>query len=189
MLVSADVPFVVNCAFHTTRTKCLQQFFKMQMVDQQLVIGQQFCNPFDTNIQHWMDQASSSLKLCRNQWVTINPTNLYTRCACGKMCWKKMLIIHSALLQYSCIMSLPSRTWALETEGREALIPLDFKTSKCQPSNKTRKVAHNETHTFGLGPSTAEADTVSQAHIVPTCCQAFHHLIYHQQRQEKQFAC
>jgi len=30
----------------------------MQVADYQVVIGQQFCTPFDMNIQHWMEQVS-----------------------------------------------------------------------------------------------------------------------------------
>jgi len=51
------------------------RLIRMQVADQQVEIGRQFCTPFDTNILI----RTSQLKLCRNQWVTVDPYNIYIR--------------------------------------------------------------------------------------------------------------
>jgi len=33
------------------------QFIEMQVADQQVVIGRQFCIPFDMNVWHWLEQV------------------------------------------------------------------------------------------------------------------------------------
>jgi len=52
--------------------------------------------------------GTSPLKLCRKQWVAVDPTNLFTKCTCANpSCWMKVCMMHIALLQHSRSKGLP----------------------------------------------------------------------------------
>ena len=56
ILVHQELPLYSVESPGPARLCRLRRFFQMQAADQQVVIGRQFCTPFDMNVQHWTEQ-------------------------------------------------------------------------------------------------------------------------------------
>jgi len=54
-----------------------------------VVIGRQFRTPVDTNVQH---RSERQLKLCRNRWVTVDPTTPCTKCTSQKVNYAQCVV-------------------------------------------------------------------------------------------------
>ena len=71
------------------------------------MIARQVCTSFDTNVQNWTGQTSWNL--AESRWVTGDPKKyLHQVNLCKSLCWRKVFIVHSVLLQHSCSRSPPS---------------------------------------------------------------------------------
>ena len=87
------------------------------------------------------------LKLCKNQYITVNTTILLISFTCKNLCvdtWKKVFSIHSALLQHSCMHGRRKDSF----QGGAKVVEFVFSLSKLrkQPSclkiSKSRKGAN-----------------------------------------------